>query len=69
MGAAPRVPARVVGTVMLGTTLNSLNSSIIALALVDVSRDFGVTLAATGALVIAFYVVGAVAQPGDRPPR
>ncbi|UGS36873.1 MFS transporter [Capillimicrobium parvum] len=63
MSAAPRVPARIVGTVMLGTTLNPLNSSIIALALVDVSRHFDVTLAAAGSLVIAFYVVGAFGQP------
>jgi len=62
-GAAPRVPARVVGTVMLGTTLNPLNSSIIALALVSISRDFGTSLAAAGTLVIAFYVVGALGQP------
>jgi MFS family permease len=61
--AAARVPAKVVAAVLLGTTLNPLNSSIIALALVDVSHDFDASLAAAGALVVCFYVVGALAQP------
>lgn len=59
----PRVPARVVAAVLLGTTLNPLNSSSIALALVDVSHDFDASLAAAGALVVCFYLVGALAQP------
>jgi MFS family permease len=58
-----RVPARVVAALMLGTTLNPLNSSMIALALVDVGHAFDVSVAAAGALVIVFYAVGAVAQP------
>lgn len=48
---------------MLGTTLNPLNSSMIALALVDVGHSFSVSVAAAGSLVIVFYAVGAVAQP------
>lgn len=59
----PRVPPRVVAAVLLGTTLNPLNSSMIALALVDVSHDFDASLAAAGALIVSFYLVGAVAQP------
>jgi predicted MFS family arabinose efflux permease len=58
-----RVPARVVAALMLGTTLNPLNSSMIALALVDVGDAFDVSVAAAGVLVIVFYAVGAVAQP------
>jgi MFS family permease len=57
------VPARVVAALMLGTTLNPLNSSMIALALVDVGHAFDVSVAAAGSLVIVFYAVGAVAQP------
>jgi predicted MFS family arabinose efflux permease len=48
---------------MLGTTLNPLNSSMIALALVDVGKSFSVSVAAAGSLVLVFYAVGAVAQP------
>jgi predicted MFS family arabinose efflux permease len=58
-----RVPARVVAALMLGTTLNPLNSSMIALALVNVGHAFDVSVAAAGSLVIVFYAVGAVAQP------
>jgi predicted MFS family arabinose efflux permease len=57
------VPARVVAALVLGTTLNPLNSSMIALALVDVGDAFDVSVAAAGALVIVFYAVGAIAQP------
>jgi MFS family permease len=57
------VPARVVAALMLGTTLNPLNSSMIALAIVDVGHAFHVSVAAAGSLVIVFYAVGAVAQP------
>jgi MFS family permease len=58
-----RVPARIVAALMLGTTLNPLNSSMIALALVDVGHSFDVSVAAAGSLVIVFYAIGAVAQP------
>jgi MFS family permease len=58
-----RVPARVVAALMIGTTLNPLNSSMIALALVNVGHAFDVSVAAAGSLVIVFYAVGAVAQP------
>jgi hypothetical protein len=44
-----------VAALMLGTTLNPLNSSMIALALVDVGHAFDVSVAAAGALVIVFY--------------
>ncbi len=57
------MPARVVAALMLGTTLNPLNSSMIALALVDVAHEFAVSVAAAGTLVVSFYAVGAIAQP------
>ena len=60
---AARVPRRLVGTILLGTLLNPLNSSMIAVALVPLQGDFGVTLAAASWLVSAFYLAAAVGQP------
>src|SRR5438045_1618744 len=61
--APPRVSRRLVGTILLGTLLNPLNSSMIAVALVPMRDDFGVTLAAASWLVTAFYVTAAIGQP------
>jgi MFS family permease len=52
-----------VGTILLGTLLNPLNSSMIAVALVRLRDDFGVTLATASWLVSAFYLAAAVGQP------
>jgi len=57
------VPRRVVGTILLGTLLNPLNSSMIAVALVRLRDDFGVSLATASWLVSAFYLAAAVGQP------
>lgn len=57
------VPRRLVGTVLLGTLLNPLNSSMIAVALVTLRDDFEVTLATASWLVSAFYLAAAVGQP------
>jgi MFS family permease len=57
------VPRRVVGTILLGTLLNPLNSSMIAVALVRLRDDFEVSLAAASWLVSAFYLAAAVGQP------
>ena len=59
----PTVPRRVVGTILLGTLLNPLNSSMIAVALVRLRDDFEVTLATASWLVSAFYLAAAVGQP------
>lgn len=48
---------------LLGTTLNPINSSIIATALVSIATDFGVTAVQTALLVSALYLVSAVCQP------
>lgn len=48
---------------LLGTTLNPINSSIIATALVSIGTDFGVTAVQTALLVSALYLVSAVCQP------
>jgi MFS family permease len=61
--APPRVPRRLVGTILLGTLLNPLNSSMIAVALVRLRDDFDVTLATASWLVSAFYLAAAVGQP------
>jgi MFS family permease len=52
-----------VASVSLGTLLNPLNSSMIAVALVNLSGDFGVSLATVTWLVTAFYVGGAIGYP------
>ncbi|MEX3610917.1 MFS transporter [Rothia sp. LK2588] len=49
--------------VLLGVTLNPLNTSVIATALVGIGRDFGVNTAELALLISVLYVVSAVAQP------
>ncbi|HZV51264.1 MAG TPA: MFS transporter [Candidatus Dormibacteraeota bacterium] len=48
---------------LLGTLLNPLNSSMIAVALVQLHRDFGISLDAASWLVSGFYLAAAVGQP------
>jgi MFS family permease len=52
-----------VGTVLLGTLLNPLNSSMIAVALVQLHQDFRVGLSTASWLVSGFYLAAAVGQP------
>ena len=66
MGLVPGrlgVPTTLVATVALGTLLNPLNSSMIAIALVPVQREFEVGVATVSWLVSAFYLSAAVGQP------
>lgn len=48
---------------MLGVSLNSVNSSLIATALIPIAHDLRVTAASTTVLVAGLYVVSAIAQP------
>lgn len=57
------VSNRLLLTLSLGTVLNPLNSSMIAVALVSLQRDFGVSIATSTWLASGFYVVAAVCQP------
>ena len=57
------MPRRLVASVLLGTLLNPLNSSLIAVALVPIHDDFHVSLAHATWLVSGFYLMGAVGQP------
>ncbi len=61
----PRRPVspRTVAALITGTTLNPLNSSMIAVALVDVQRDLRVSTVTATWLVSAFYLSAAVGQP------
>lgn len=43
--------------------LNPLNSSMIAVALVDITRDFGLSFAGASWLISAYYLASAVGQP------
>jgi MFS family permease len=52
-----------VASISLGTLLNPLNSSMIAVALVSLSSYFDVSLATVTWLVTAFYVGGAIGYP------
>jgi MFS family permease len=52
-----------VACVAVGTLLNPLNSSMIAVALVSLSGDFGVSLGTATWLVSAFYLGGAIGMP------
>src|SRR5579859_1716283 len=58
-----RVPRRVVFAIVLGTLLNPLNSSMIAVALVTLHNDFQVDLGTSTWLISGFYIAGAVGQP------
>ena len=57
------VPHRIAAAVALGTLLNPLNSSMIAVALVDLQREFRVSLATSSWLISGFYLTAAVGQP------
>ncbi|WP_116947730.1 MFS transporter [Jiangella endophytica] len=57
------VTNRLLLTLSLGTALNPLNSSMIAVALVSLHRDVGVGIATSTWLASGFYVVAAVCQP------
>lgn len=61
--AAQPVPPRTVAAIALGTLLNPLNSSMIAVALVALQRAFGVGVAASSWLVSGFYLAACVGQP------
>jgi MFS family permease len=54
---------RFVTAVSLGLTLNPVNSSIIAIALVSIGQAFGVGIATTAWLVSSLYLATAVGQP------
>ncbi len=58
-----RVPGRIVFAIVLGTLLNPLNSSMIAVALVQLHQDFRVELGTSTWLISAFYLSAAVGQP------
>jgi MFS family permease len=57
------VPWRVVAGLAVGNLLNPLNSSMIAVALVSLSGDFGVSLGTVTWVVSAFYLGGMVGMP------
>ena len=57
------MPPRLIATLAFGTILNPLNSSMIAVALPRLQRDFGVGVATASWLISGFYVAAAVGQP------
>jgi MFS family permease len=61
--AEPVVSKRIAISVALGTLLNPLNSSMIAVALVSLQGDFHVSLAQATWLVSSFYLAASVGQP------
>jgi MFS family permease len=60
--APPAVPPRVLTAILLGTVLNPVNSSMIAVALSPIGEDFGVGVVALSWLISSFYLVAAVGQ-------
>lgn len=63
-GTSPAGPSRwFLATVMTGTLLNPLNSSMIAVALLRLRADFGVSVAAASWLISGFYLAASVGQP------
>src|SRR4030088_1593482 len=61
--ATPRVPRRLVGAVGLGPLLNPLNSSMTAVALTRIQRDFHVTVGEVTWLISGFFLAAAIGQP------
>lgn len=59
----PILPWWFVGTIALGTLLNPLNSSMIAVALVRLEAAFHVSLVTITWFVSSFYLAGAAGQP------
>jgi MFS family permease len=57
-----RVPRRVMAAILLGTVLNPINSSMIAVALVRIQDDFDVSVVSLSWLISSFYLVAAVGQ-------
>lgn len=57
------VRGRLIGTLALGTSLNPLNSSMIAVALAQLQTDFRVGVGTSSWLVSGFYIGAAVGQP------
>jgi len=57
----PKQTTKLLTAIALGTILNPLNSSMIAVALVAVHTDFHVSIGTSTWLVSGFYLVGAVA--------
>lgn len=57
------VGRRVLVAIALGTVLNPLNSSMVAVALVAIHSDFHIDLGTSTWLISAFYLTGAVGQP------
>ncbi|HET7339576.1 MAG TPA: MFS transporter [Candidatus Dormibacteraeota bacterium] len=54
---------RMLTAIALGTILNPLNSSMVAVALVSIHSDFHIDIGTSTWLVSAFYLTGAVGQP------
>ena len=61
--AADRFDRRLVAPMVLGSVLNPVNSSIIAVSLVPIGRDLGAAPAQTVWLISALYLATAVGQP------
>ena len=64
--SAPTTPAfnrRLTVPLLLGATLNPINSSMIAIALVPIGAAFGASPASTAWLVSALYLATAIGQP------
>lgn len=59
----PRVPRLLVATLAAGTLLNPLNSSMIAVALVQLQDAFSIGVGTVTWLISGFYVAAAVGQP------
>lgn len=59
----PRLPWRVVATVAVGSPLTPLNSTMIAVALVQIQAAFEIGLVSTTWLISSFYIAAAIGQP------
>jgi MFS family permease len=60
---APGFNARFVAPLALGSTLNPINSTMIATALVPIAQNFHIPISEAGWLIAGLYLASAVSQP------
>lgn len=60
---ARRRASLTVWALCLGTTLNALNSSMIAVALISLQHDFGLSVAGVTWVITVFYIASIIGQP------
>lgn len=62
-GGEPGLPKRLIAAVATGMPLTPLNSTMIAVAMVQIQSHFSISLATTSWILTSFYIAAAMGQP------